>query len=187
MSLKRSLAHKTIQIYVIGFAPPNVSLIYTKLALPYRSTYKVTSLTTCMLPPPPPIMFFRRFVGIFGNLLAHIRRQSCPFYRQSIWSEKKIWKKLEISIAAQCECIPLALAAIFASSFCSKEGQENLPPPPPPFPRTKGWRRDRRQCPGLLSTLGAASPKSCRLEYNHLYTTFERNLSRNVTCRAHTT
>ena len=27
---------------------------------------------------------------------------------------------------------PPALAAIFASSFCSKEGQRSPPPPPPP-------------------------------------------------------
>ena len=33
-----------------------------------------------------------------------------------------------MSIAAQCECIPRRWAAIFVSSFCSKEGQ--TPPPP---------------------------------------------------------
>ena len=35
------------------------------------------------------MFFFFFFVGTFGNLLAHLRRQSFHFYRQSIWSAGK--------------------------------------------------------------------------------------------------
>ena len=48
--------------------------------------------------------------------------------------------------------------SVFYVILLFEGGTKNLPPPP--FPQTKDWRRDRRQCPGLLSTLGAASPKS---------------------------
>ena len=81
-----------------------------------------------------------------------------------VGAESKGLRKLEISIAAQCECIPRHWQRFVRHPFVRRRDK----PTPLPFPRTKGWRRDRRQCPGLLSTLGAASPKSyvCRLEYN---------------------
>ena len=104
VSLKRSLAHKTqyYRYFVIGFAPPNVSLIM-KLALPYRSTYKVTSLT--ML--PHNVFFF--FLSVHLEICWHMSDDNHVIFTHKVSGVPTKYERSSNCWMWKCENCPSSL------------------------------------------------------------------------------